>query len=109
MSKMILAGQEFEVAALPYGKLRKVLPTLNEITNAFRANAGFTEDVMVKFGGMIALVLDKTTDEVDAMPIAMLEIINATKVIGDACGMVQKQSGEVVVVENSTGTGITQS
>lgn len=90
--KIKLGGQEFEVEALPYGKLKKAIRLMNAATNLQE----FTDEVMDSVGQLFAVMLDKSTDEIDAMPITFDEIVTAMPAIADVCGLTRVQaSGEV--------------
>lgn len=95
MTTITLAGQAFEIAPLPFGKLRKLLSSFN-----LMVRAGMESDrSLAEAAKVFALLIDKTPDEVDAMAITMTELVAALGVIPGLCGIEQgAASGEAQVV-----------
>lgn len=95
-----------EIPPLPFGKLRKLLASFNVMVYAGMETAPALEESVKIF----ALLLDKSVDEVDALPITMTELAAALSAIPAMCGIEQgaKSSGEAqVAVTDSTPSTVT--
>ena len=90
MATIVLAGQSYDIAALPFGKLRKLIGFFNVMSTA----SSQSEAALAQSASIFALLLDKTVDEIDAMPITVEELGNALEKIPEMCGLVKKPSGE---------------
>lgn len=87
--KITLGRVEFDIEPLPYGKLKKAIPLMS----AWRGEV--TEDMLGSVGELFALVIGKTPEEVDAMPITFDEIAAAMPPIAEVCGLAKaNKSGE---------------
>lgn len=94
---IVLGGQSFEVAPPPFGKLRKIIVAFNSM----RGDTD-SDDSMRQAGIIFALLIGKTVDEIDEMPIGVMEMAAALSAVPEICGLVEgKSSGEVPVVTDS--------
>lgn len=100
MTIVKLAGQDYDIAPPPFGKLRKMISSFNKMVAA-----GLGSDVALDESAVIiALLIGKTVDEVDAMPISMDEMTAVLNAIPSICGLVQgeKASGGAQVAETAS-------
>ncbi len=89
MQTIVLGGQSFEIDAIPLGRLRKLLPALSRASVAFSAGA-LTETQFDDVADVLAAVLGKTIEEVEAMPMDLNEIAKAMEVAAKVSGLVAK-------------------
>lgn len=101
---IVLAGQSFEVAPPPFGRLRKIIAAFNSM----RSDGGEGEDSMQQAGIIFALLIGKTVEEIDEMPIGVMEMAAALTLVPEICGLVEgKSSGEAPVVTDSIESTVT--
>lgn len=97
-----LGDQQYTIAALPLGKLKKVLPAVTQVAvamNKVRSIGHMDESAMDSMTVAIATSIGKTVDELDAMVIQPEQLIDAVLAISEVCGLVAKQGpqeGETV-------------
>jgi len=99
MSKVIiLAGQEFVVVAPPFGKLRKIINSMNKIQQFSKEVEGgvMSDESMTEVSIILSLVVGKTVQEVDDLQITLKEMASAMEAIPELCGLEVKEvkSGE---------------
>lgn len=87
-TKIVLGGTEFEVAPPPFGLLKKIIVAFNKASAAGLGSV----DGIAAISTVLALMVGKTDEELDAMPITMNEIITATNAVPAILGLVQKES-----------------
>jgi hypothetical protein len=83
-----LAGSPREIGALPYGRLKKILPAMNRCRLGGVDNV--TETMMSDFGVIIAAALGITPEQFDEMSATIDEVTAAIPVIAEACGLTPK-------------------
>lgn len=93
MSKITLAGQDFEVVDLPFGTIKKIIASLNR----FQAQGSDDETSINEVSPMLGLLIGKSAEEIDAMSIKFYEMNEAIAAIPDICGLVKRSAalGEV--------------
>jgi len=96
MSKIKLAGQEFELQAPAFGKLKKVISSINKLQNLSRESSGLSEAAMDEIAVVLSLMTGKTLEEIESMPIGIKEMTDAMSVVPAVCGLeeVEVKSGE---------------
>lgn len=100
-----LGGQRIEIAPIPLGKLRKLIPAFAKAGFALAAGtadeAAF-DDIMQ----ILSMGTGKSAEELEAMPATFPEIIEAVGVIAGVCGLAPKEGdpGNAVAGTDSTGT-----
>ena len=104
-TKIILAGVEYGINPLPFGKLRKVIAQFNVIARL----GPNSDEAMEAAARVFAILIDKTPEEVDAMPISMHEMAEAIRQIPEICGLVKKEVsvGEPAAAMDSTASTVT--
>ena len=101
MTKIKLAGETFDVGPPQFGKLRKIIAAFNVIN----ANKDNTDLMMEQSSIILSLLLDKSVDEIDKMPIGMMEVTVAISQVPEICGLVEgKPSGEAQAAGGTTST-----
>ena len=84
-----LGGVSHEVAALPLGRLRKLLPALSRASVAF--NSGLmAERQFDDVAEVLAAVLGKPVEEIEQMAMTMPEISEAMVMAAQISGLVEK-------------------
>lgn len=97
MIRITLAGKEYDVPPLPYGKLKKAIPLMNSWRGAV------SEDALTGVGELLALVLNLPIDVIDEMPITFKEIADAVPKIGEAMGLISgEEKGQSLTGTNTT-------
>lgn len=91
--KVILGGEEFTVTPRPLGKLKVLLPALNRATQAMFSGAALTEEAFGDVAKALAATLDKTVEEVEALPMTFEEIGAALAVAARVSGLTGKDGG----------------
>lgn len=84
-----LGGVSHDVAALPLGRLRKLLPALSRASVAFSSGA-LTERQFDDVAEVLSAILGKTIEEVEAIPMDLNEITAAMSVAAEISGLVEK-------------------
>lgn len=87
---VILGGQTFTVTPRPLGKLKVLLPALNRATQALFSGGMLTEGAMADVAMALAATLDKSVEEVEAMPMTFDEIGAALAVAARVSGLAEK-------------------
>jgi hypothetical protein len=96
MTTITLEGKVYEVAPPAFGKLRKIIAAFNRMHQAGEESLATTDDAAL----VIGLLINKTTDEIDAMQISFKEMVEALGVVPVICGLEMKvSSGEALVAE----------
>jgi len=89
---IILGGQTIEVAPIPLGRLKKLLPAFNRAGMALKV--GRLDEVVFDD---IVLVLSagtgKAVDEVEAMPATIAQLSVALEVVAKVAGLDPQQGG----------------
>ena len=85
-----LGGQPFEVAPVPFGRLRGIIAAMNRMQAAGMQSETAMEESAVVF----ALLLNKPREEIDAMPIGVAEMVAALEKVPGLCGIDQAKPGE---------------
>jgi hypothetical protein len=85
MQTIILGGQSFDIQPPAFGKLRKIITAFN----AMRLDAN-SESSMENAGLIFSLLTSKTPDEIDAMPIGILEMSKALALVPEICGLIEE-------------------
>ena len=91
-----LGGVPFQVTPRPLGKLKVLLPALNRATQAMFSGQALTEDALADVAKALAATLDKSVEEVEALPMTFEEIGEALAVAARVSGLTGKdnQPGE---------------
>lgn len=87
---IILGGQSFAVTPRPLGKLKVLLPALNRATQALFSGGILTEAAMADVAMALAATLDKSVEEVEALPMNFEEIGAALAVAARVSGLSDK-------------------
>lgn len=89
-----LGGQLFEVAPIPLGRLRVLVPAFNRAAIAL-AGGAIDADAMQDVVSCIAAGVGLTVEQVEALPGQFTEMIDALSVIADVAGLTpsEKPSG----------------
>jgi hypothetical protein len=105
MNKIILAKQEYDVPELPFGKLRLLIGSINRM----QAVGAKTDAGMAEVPQLFGLLIGKTAEEVDALPISLSEMQTALEQIPEICGLVQRSaaSGEALAATDGTASTAT--
>ena len=91
----ILGGVPQEVSAVPLGRLKVLIPALTAFSRSVADMANIallSEQDMEHAIRAISAGLGKTVQEVEAMPVAMDELISAIDVLADVSGLMPKGS-----------------
>lgn len=95
MTNITLAGQTYDIPPLPFGRLRKLIASFNQVRRAGMDS----DEAMDSMPAIIGLLIDKPAAEVDAMPITMQEVIAVMAHIPALCGLTEVvSSGEALQV-----------
>jgi len=98
MAKLVkLAGQDINLIAPPFGKLRQVISAINELQAISKDKSkqdGISQEAMERIGFILAIMTQKTVEEIDAMPIGILEMTEAMTHVPEVCGIVEVKPGE---------------
>jgi hypothetical protein len=85
---LTLAGQAYEVTAPPLGVLKKIIAAINRA-----ATAGGCVDTMMREAPLaLGLLIGKTPEEMDALPIGFNELLAAFNRVPEICGLVEKEN-----------------
>lgn len=87
---IILGGEKFTVTPRPLGKLKVLLPALNRATQAMFSGAALTEEAFGDVALALAATLDKSVQEVEALPMTFEEIGAALAVAARVSGLTGK-------------------
>lgn len=87
---IILGGEEFTVTPRPLGKLKVLLPALNRATQAMFSGSALTEEAFGDVALALAATLDKSVQEVEALPMTFEEIGAALAVAARVSGLTGK-------------------
>lgn len=92
---IILGGTEYTIAPPPFGLLKKIIVAFNRASSAGLG----TDAGLDAISSVLALMIGKTSEEMDALPITMSDIINAMDKVPQVLGLVKKDtlSGEAQV------------
>lgn len=106
-----LGDQQYTIAALPLGKLKKVLPAVSSVAIAMskaQAVGELEEDAFESIAVAIAVSIGKTVQEVEAMVIQPSQLIDAVLAISEVCGLVGKQGPQAGETVPGGGSATTQ-
>ena len=106
-----LGNQQYTIAALPLGKLKKVLPAVSSVAIAMskaQAVGELEEDAFESIAVAIAVSIGKTVQEVEAMVIQPSQLIDAVLAISEVCGLVGKQGPQAGETVPGGGSATTQ-
>lgn len=103
---IVLGGQSFEIGAIPLGRLRKLLPALSRASIAFHSGA-IQEAQFDDVADVLAAVLGKTVEEVEALPMTLPEIAEAMAVAAEVSGLVQGKAKELGEADRDQVSGST--
>lgn len=104
--KITLGGVEYPVAAMPLGKLKRALPAFNRAAQGF-SNGSFTEAAMGDVIEVIAAGTNMTTEQVEAIPATLIDIVAALQIIAELCGLSEPVVGEVPPAAETDSTNST--
>lgn len=91
---IILGGQSFAVTPRPLGKLKVLLPALNRATQAMFSGSALTEEAFADVAKALAATLDKSVEEVEALPMTFEEIGAALAVAAQVSGLTGKDGAQ---------------
>jgi len=80
------------VAAIPLGRLRKIVVTFNAVGRAF-AQGAVDEAVLDQVFVLLSLGTGKPVAELEEMPGTYPQLLEAVNVIADVCGLRPKEGG----------------
>lgn len=106
-----LGDQQYTIAALPLGKLKKVLPAVSSVAIAMskaQAVGELEEDAFESIAVAISVSIGKTVQEVEAMVIQPSQLIDAVLAISEVCGLVGKQGPQAGETVPGGGSATTQ-
>jgi hypothetical protein len=98
MNKIVLAGQDFDVPDLPFGKVRLVMAKFKSMSGREIGSDESMGDAVT----ILATIIGKTDEEINAMPIKMNEVMVALEQIPGICGMERVKPGEAPVAATTT-------
>lgn len=96
-----LGAAQLPVAALPLGKLRKVLPAFNRIGAAFAAGM-VTETVLDEVFTLLALATGLPVAQLEEMPGTYPQLLAAVATVADVCGLQPRETPAGNVVPGMT-------
>ena len=103
--QITLNGQPVELAEPNFGKIKKIISAYNRLSKSIASNGGMDDAVVDDMGGVLALALDKTPDELDAMKFSFIELARAMPVVAELCGIsFEAKSGEAPGVDSTDST-----
>ena len=94
MATITLGGAHFDVNPLPYKTLRKIIPLLSGLAVLLGdKNHTVDENDMEVLAQIICAGTGKTAAELDEIPAAFDELMEAYKVIAEVSGLAKKSDG----------------
>ena len=105
--ELILEGKPVQLVEPVFGRVKRAIVAYNAITRAMSASSSPLEgDVLDRVTDLLAIALDKTTDEVESMSITPQEALAAPSKIADWAGLKFEQAkpGESRGVDSTNST-----
>lgn len=87
-----LADQDFEVPAIPLGRVKLLIPAINRVANGF-AQPEIKQEAFENAILCISIALQKSVEEIEALPASFSQLIEAIQVITKALGLTEKGKG----------------
>lgn len=84
-----LGGRQFDLAPLPWGKLKKLSAAINRVGHALAAGVA-DEDTMDEMGSVLSIGLGLPVEELEALPTNWHEASNAFRALMRVSGMEQE-------------------
>lgn len=95
MKKIVkLAGQDVLFQEPTYKSLKRIITLMNEIQNLGKTGETMSEKGMDYMCEIIALMSEKSLNEVESMRMSVFEVTSALAVVPEICGIVGKEVGE---------------